>query len=264
MKPRALTWSFLVVSIGAFGALGMWQHSRAVALRAERDRLVARQLARARAPMHASSPATAAADELARLRRQHEEWTQAREALAKIERAIAAAEGEPGVPPPVEAAKEETLPLRGPMVKSAAWRDAGAASPEAALETFVWAATRGETEKLATLLALDAAGRKELAGAFARLSDEARASYGSAENMLATLIAVQVPQDLSAIGPVAALALNNGDIALRTRTERGGGLARDAVLTFRLVEGSWRLVLPREIAAGSVAAALKTAPAEKP
>lgn len=264
MKPRALTWSFLVVSLGAFGALGMWQHSRAVALRAERDRLVARQLARARAPMHASSPATAAADELARLRRQHGEWTQAREALAKIERALASENGELVASVPEKSpAKEDRPPLRGPMVKSAAWRDAGAASPEAALETFVWAATRGETEKLAGLLALDDVGRKELAGAFARLSDEARASYGSPETMLATLIAVQVPQDLSAIGPVAALALNNGDIALRTRTDRGGGLARDAVLTFRLVEGSWRLVLPREIAEGSVAAALRTAPAAR-
>lgn len=258
MKPRALAWICLVVSIGAFGALGMWQHARAVALRAERDRLVARQLVRARAPLRSEANTNAAADELAPLRQQHEQWVQARAALAKIERALASENGEP-VPPVVEQspATEDLPPLGGPMVKSAAWRDAGAASPEAALESFVWAATRGETEKLAALLAVEDAGRKELAGAFAQLSDEARASYGSPENMLATLIAVQVPQDLSAIGPVASLALNNGDIALRTRTERGGALARDAVLTFRLVNGSWRLVLPRDVAVGAVAAALK-------
>ncbi|MBI5424049.1 MAG: hypothetical protein HZA32_08160 [Opitutae bacterium] len=263
MNPRAFMWLCLAGSIGVFGALGMWQHSRAVALRAERDRLIARQLARSRATPALRSSATA--DELAQLRRQQEEWLRAREDLAKIERALASESGEliasaPGKSP----AKENLPPLRGPMVKSADWRDAGAAAPEAALESFVWAATRGETEKLATLLAIDAAGRKELAAAFAQLSDEARASYGSPENMLATLIAVQVPQDLSAIGPVAALTLNNGDVALRTRTERGGGLARDAVLAFRRVEGSWRLVVPREIAVGAVAAALKTAPRAQP
>lgn len=257
MKPRTLIWLCLAGGIGAFGVQGMWQHSRAVALRAERDRLIARQLARSRAMPVARSSADE--DELARLRRQQEEWLRAREDLAKLERALASAKGEAGAPAPnPRAVESEWPPLRGPMVKSAAWRDAGSASPEAALESFVWAATRGDTERLGALLAIDAAGRKELAAAFAQLSEEARASYGSPEAMLATLIAVQVPQDLSAFGPVNALALSNGDVALRTRTERGGAMARDAVLTFRLVDGSWRLVVPRAIAAGAVAAALKT------
>ncbi|MBX3737086.1 MAG: hypothetical protein KF715_10375 [Candidatus Didemnitutus sp.] len=263
MHPRTLIWLCLVGSIGAFGALGMWQHSRAVALRAERDRLIARQLGRARAT--AAEPSSAEQNELARLRRQHEERARALEDLAKLERALASESGELIASASDKPPAKENLPsLRGPMVKSAEWREAGAASPEATLESFVWAATRGETEKLATLLAIDEAGRKELATAFAQLSDEARASYGSPENMLATLIAVQVPQDLSAVGPVNSLRLSNGDVALRTRTERGGGLARDAVLTFRLVDGGWRLVVPREIAVGAVAAAVKTAPRGSP
>lgn len=258
MKPRVFTWICLVGSIGVFGALGVWQHSRAVALRAERDRLIARQLERARAVASRRAEAGAAESELASLRRQHDEWARVRADLTKVEQAIARAKGETGAARPENSSADEPPPLRGPMVKNAEWRNAGAASPEAALESFVWAATRGETESLGALLAIDAAGRKQLAEAFAQLSEEARASYGSPENMLATLIAVQVPQDLSAIGPVASLSLSNGDIALRTRTERVGAIAKDAVLTFRLADGRWRLVVPSEIASGAVAAALKT------
>jgi hypothetical protein len=261
MKPRTIFWLLVLVSIGAFGAWGGWQRSRAAALRAERDRLVTQQLARAATPPR--SNATVASDDIARLRRQQEEWTRTREELMRLERAIAVEKGEPTARAS-NAPAEDRPPLRGPMVKSAEWRDAGAASPEAALESFVWAATRGETETVGALLAIDPDGRKQLADVFARLSDEARASYGSPENMLATLIAVQVPQDLSAIGPVSALALNNGDIALRTRTERGGSIAKDAVLTFRLTDGRWRLVVPKEIAVGAVKAALRTPPAPKP
>lgn len=259
MKPRTLIWLCLVGCIGAFGALGAWQHSRATALHAERDRLIARQLGRASAATHRREAAlNASTDELARLRRQHEELTRARDNLAMLERALASESGElvaPAVPKPHA---EALPPLRGPMVRNTEWRDAGAASPEAALESFVWAATRGETEALGALLAIDDAGRAELAAAFTQLSDEARASYGSPEAMLATLIAVQVPQDLSAIGPVNSLNLSNGDIALRTRTERGGTIAKDAVLVFRLTGGRWQLVVPQEIAVGAVSAALKT------
>jgi hypothetical protein len=260
MKPQTIFWPLLAISIGAFGALGAWQHSRATALRAERDRLIAQQLARAATPSRPQAADTG--NELTRLRREHAEWLQAREELEKIERAIASEKGEPAPTAP-PAAADDRPPLCGPMVKNADWRDAGAASPEAALESFVWAATRGETETVGSLLAIHTAGRQQLAEAFARLSDEARASYGSPENMLATLIAVQVPQDLSAIGPVSALTLNNGDIALRTRTERGGAIAKDAVLTFRLTDGRWRLIVPREIAVGAVEAALRIPPSPK-
>jgi hypothetical protein len=262
MNSRALIWLFVVGSAGIFGALGAWQHSRATALRAERDRLIARQLARARAAPRPRFATTAPEDELAHLRRQSEELSRTRASLAMIERALANENGGLVAPPTDPAAtKEELPPLRGPMVKNADWRNAGAASPDAALESFVWAATRGDTEALGQLLAIDQAGQKQLAVVFTQLSDEERATYGSPEGVLATLIAVQVPQDLSAIGPVNSLNLSNGDIALRTRLERGGAIAKDAVLTFRLVDGRWRLVVPREIAAGAVAAAAKTAPA---
>lgn len=258
MKPRTLIWLCLVGCTGVFGALGAWQHSRAAGLLAERDRLVARQLKRADAANGATGATAEAENELAGLRRQHDELVRARESLAMIERALASENGEIVAPPSSQARPDEPPPLRGPMVKNAEWRNAGAASPEAALESFVWAATRGDTETLGALLAVDAAGRKQLAEAFAQLSEEARASYGSPENMLATLIAVQVPQDLSAVGPVNSLNLSNGDIALRTRVEREGVIMEDVVLTFRLADGTWQLVVPREIASGAVAAALKT------
>lgn len=257
MKPRTLIWLCLVGCTGVFGALGVWQHSRAAGLRAERDRLVARQLERARAAAPRGD-ATETENELAHLRRQHEEWVRAREGLATIERALASENGEIVAPPSSKARHDVPPPLRGPMVKNGEWRNAGAASPEAALESFVWAATRGETEALGQLLAIDTTGRRQLADVFGQLSNEARASYGSPENMLATLIAVQVPQDLSAIGPVNSLNLSNGDIALRTRLERDGVTMEDVELVFRLADGHWQLVVPREIASGAVAAALKT------
>ncbi|MBI2511666.1 MAG: hypothetical protein HYV96_06800 [Opitutae bacterium] len=260
MKPKALIWLCLVGSIGAFGALGAWQHSRAVALRAERDRLIARQLERARA---AAGRRGDAENELAGLRRQHDEWGRVRADLATVEQAIARAKGGAGAAPPRDSGGDELPPLRGPMVKSADWRNAGAATPEAALESFVWAATRGATDELGRLLAVDEAGRAKIADAFAQLSEEARATYGTPEGMLATLIAVQVPQDLSAIGAVNSLNLSNGDIALRTRTERGGAIAKDAVLVFRLTGGRWQLVVPSEIGMGAVAAAAKTASGRK-
>lgn len=262
MKPsvaRGVIWVSLGCAAGALGWLGLWQNRRAAELRAERDRLVAwhqerrRDLARQRAEIDARD------SELARLRRDIEEVGRARKSLALLERALASESGELVAPVSVEKPMREALPtLRGPMLKSAAWRDAGAATPEAALESFVWAATRGETERLGALLVMDDAGREELGAAFAKLSSETQAAYGTPDQMLATLIAVQVPQDLSAIGGGETLNLSNGDIVLRARTERGGTMTKDAVLTFRLADGGWRLVVPREITSAALAAVLKT------
>lgn len=256
MKTRTMVWVGIGLGALILAVVVGWQRDRALKLAAERDLLIGRQL---RLAGKSGRQPRGADEELARLRRQHEEVQSARESLARVEQALARAKGQPAPPINLRENPVPTEPMLGPMLKSTEWRDAGAMTPQAALESLVWAATSGETGRLSELLAIDEAGRKQLAEAFGLLSEEARASYGTPEQMLATLLAVQVPQDLSAIGSVSTLNLSNGDIVLRTRTERGGAIARDASLVFRLANGHWQLVVPREVAIGALTSALKTA-----
>lgn len=261
--------SFLIAGFAcvaaALAAVGWWQHRAGCELRDKRDHLlkVTRERTRLLADQRRLAASQVSAEELARLRARQEELAKARESVLALRRALTGAKGQPlrqtaKASPPARGA--EPPPLSGPRLPADEWKFAGAASPRQTFESVVWSALHGEAEQLASLLAFEKADQASLARGFAGLSAEEQAAYGSAEQLAATLLAVQVPADLSAIGTVGELTTTSGDQAVVIRLERSGGdTDKDATFVFRRdAAGQWRLVVPTSVVAELASALSRT------
>ena len=81
----------------------------------------------------------------------------------------------------------------GEWVPVTQWADCGQSTPRAAVQTMLWASAGGDTGRLASLLHLDEDTRAKLDEVFATLPAHARATYASAEQLLAAFTAKSIP-----------------------------------------------------------------------
>lgn len=126
------------------------------------------------------------------------------------------------------------------------WTNVGNATPRAAFESVVWSAVNGDVDTLASLIAFDSAGRAHAEELFARLPESARASSQSPEKILATLLALRLPQDLTA-ARVTQSEEANGEARLHLHLEHEGGTTKDANFYFNRGPNGWRLIVPATI-----------------
>lgn len=184
--------------------------------------------------------------------------------LARLH-ALATAATPASSPPPASTPRAPSAADAAPGRRAAAdWRDAGSATPAATFETFVLAATEGDIDRLATLIAFEPVARAGLEATFAGLSAETRANYGTPEKLVATLLAVQVPRQLAAFTAGPQLRANNGDLAVILHLETTGTSgSRSPTFTFRPAPGCWRLLVPNHVLQG-LANALAVPPAATP
>lgn len=68
------------------------------------------------------------------------------------------------------------------------YHNAGWASPDASLQSFVWACDRSDAQLLASMIALEPAERKKAENFWATLPAEVRAKWGSVEGLAANLL----------------------------------------------------------------------------
>ena len=114
--------------------------------------------------------------ELAKLREQVAALTKStREAAQIAQAAQQAARGESPIPVKLIPANE--------------WKNAGRATPNAAVETLLWAAAGGDVDTLSKAILLDASAQTKAQALFARLPEAAQAQYGSPDNLIALMIA---------------------------------------------------------------------------
>jgi hypothetical protein len=245
-------------AIGALVAGAIWllvaQRTTGEALRSEIVRLSEEQRERTRllAENRRLRAAQVTAAEMETLRADRGEVARLRGEIEKLRRSADAKESAVA-----KAAPKEYVPsiFDGPMPPSM-WKNAGAATPGAALETVLWAAAGGDTEALAArLVFFDVRVRAKAEVLLAGLPEATRAQYGSPEQLLAALTAKDVP-------------LRNATI-YDTKTEYDGeriviaqlsdGEKRSTGVRFMLrKEGEeWRLVVPQS-AVENYAAALKS------
>lgn len=148
--------------------------------------------------------------------------------------------------------------LDGPML-SAAWKNAGSATPAATLETVLWAAAGGEVDKLAGLLIFDPAVRTRAEAMFAGLPEQTRAEYGTAERLIATLTARDVP-----LGSAKLIDPKFEDPTGRKMVvqlyEKEGKEPKHAMFSLRREGEGWRVVVPMN-AVDNYASILKGRPA---
>ena len=242
MRRPIIFLAVLALLMGGFITAVIVQRQTAAALRAEvefeRDRERARlaaETARLRANQISAAELVALRGDraaLAPLRGEIDALKKRTEAAARM----AAAKAAEGTKP-----REPSI-LEGPLPASA-WKNAGSATPAAALETVLWAAAGGDVDRLAGLLRFDAGVRARVEGLFAGLNAAERAEHGTPERLIAALTAHDVPLGKAKLFDTKAEF--NGDRRVVVQLyETEGKAPRGVLFSLRPESGTWGLVVP--------------------
>ncbi len=238
MKAR-LVWSVLITLAVIGGAALGWEHLTLAPLRAEVEGLrgAERQLARERMEQRRFEALAVSASEWERLRVERTEIDRVRSELAELRH-----ERETTVP---AAAAENLMPDRlsvGQIVPAAGWKNRGANTPPAPLETALWAAAGGDVPSFAALLWLDVPARTAAQRLLDRLSPEMRAQYDTPERLLAFLSIQDAP--LGSV-QVRGWSQPQGSQPLMTDLTLTAldGKQRDVTLPLFRVENQWKLIV---------------------
>jgi len=234
MRTKKLTLVLLAAGLAILGVVLLVQRQTATRLHAEADDLRQRNqiLANLRAEHGFLTEQQIPVEELERLRDDHE-------AIRRLRSEIDGLKNRPLAPAPV--APADTLSL----VPASAWKNAGRATPAAAFESILWAATHGDVEALIGMLDFRASGAdRKLEELFAGLPTEVRAQYGSPEKLFATLLAAQIPPAVAAMGvvPQEDPGARNAT-KINVRLEGPEGRQKDMTYGFVRYPDGWRFAV---------------------
>ncbi|MBC7369272.1 MAG: hypothetical protein H7343_21100 [Undibacterium sp.] len=200
------------------------------------------------------SEARMSAMELESLRGDHAAVVRLREEIEALRRgAEAAAKAADGM---IAVQPKEYVPsiLDGPMPANM-WRNAGGATPAAALETALWAAAGGDIAALAGRLTFDTGVRAKAEALLAGLPEAMRAGYGSPEQFIAALTAKDVPLGNAKIYDTK-YEIEGSRFLIAEVRDTDGGKTRQVQLRLRETDGEWK-ILVRAGVIENYAAALK-------
>lgn len=140
-------------------------------------------------------------------------------------------------------ALESASTIPDAITPTAALKNAGRQTPEAATETLLWAAAGGDVDTLAAGLVLAPAAKARADAWFAGLPEATRREYGSPEKVMALLIA----RDAAKLGGMQILgqrALSPEAVGVRMRFADTEGNVKDDNFLLHQGGDGWRLVLP--------------------
>jgi hypothetical protein len=131
---------------------------------------------------------------------------------------------------------------------AAEWSYAGRDSPRKSFESVLWAASHADVDRLAGLLDF-AAGAGAVADAlYANLPPAARQEYGSAQKVVATLLAGSFPKDAAAMTDLGE-SVTGTEAQLSFRIEHADGTSKTNLYQFRRSDDGWRLIVPASVMA---------------
>jgi hypothetical protein len=130
------------------------------------------------------------------------------------------------------------------MLPVAQWKHVGHATPTAALETVLWAASVGDVDALAGSLSIDPVVRTKVNGLLLRLPETIRKDYDTPERLMALLTAGDVPLGAAQIRDYHALNLQGTAVVAVLRDTENRH--RAANVTLRQEGEAWKLVVPNE------------------
>jgi len=221
-----------VIIIGLGLAAGVWwgvERSRAALLHAQFEAL---ESGRA---------------ELARLREEHGRLLRAQpsaEELDRLRRAAWARETAAAGPVRGEPAAEARALRPGDWAAAAKWKNCGRATPEAAIETTLWAAAGGELGALKEAFTFDEETRERVEKILQGLPEMVRRQYASPEALLALFVARDVPQDSVQVVTRQQHDADNATVFVRLKDAEGN--TQPIYLTMRRDERGWRLLVPTQ------------------
>lgn len=130
------------------------------------------------------------------------------------------------------------------------WLNVGLATPTHTLGSVVWAATGGEVDLLASMLAYDAESRAAADELFAAIPPATRALFPSADKLVATFIAGRLPTNFTEV-QVVEQTEKSADIVLAKvrlqRSNKAGDPPREVTFRFQRTGADWRLVVPPSV-----------------
>jgi len=129
------------------------------------------------------------------------------------------------------------------------WVYAGRADPAAAIESVVWAASRGDVGRLSELLGFAHDVRAQADAFFARLPAASREEYGSPERVAATLLAGGFPKDAASMTILQNHASDQDAYALVT-VGHSDGQPRTNIYQFHRDADGWQLLVPASVLSG--------------
>lgn len=181
-------------------------------------------------------------DEWTRLQKEHERLIHLK-SLAIEARRLAGTRGTLVAVNPGESSAEPPGSLKtGTWAPSTDWRNCGRSSPESAVETALWAASGGDLNTLKESLYLGDEARSKAEAILANLPDDARRQYASPEDLLALIVAGNVPLDSALI--VARQQNEADDVTEYVRLRDSQGRTRQVFLSLRKGQDGWRLSVP--------------------
>lgn len=187
------------------------------------------------APQNAAAP-NAGAEELAKLREElaaFRKSTQVLTEFAQMAQTAAALKSLGGT--------EATVETR--LTASDALKNAGRLTPEAATETVLWAAYGGDVDVLSNSFVFTPTAREKAETWFAGLPPNLRQQYGSAEKVIALMIAKDAA-GLTGMQVLGQKEIAPDNVGVRVRFASADGKTKDDNLLMRRVADGWRMVVP--------------------
>jgi hypothetical protein len=206
-------------------------------LRGSRQREVARLEAENRAFLSAMVPNA----ELEHLRADHA-------AVVHLRSEVDALKAREQVPAEQSRSESVALAIETPvdtMIPAHDWKNAGRATPAAAVQTALWAAAGGDLNTLAGMVNLNAEERAKVEAALAGLPEQIRTSLGTPERMMAMLVMKDLPlssmQAMQIGAPLEEPGIPvNPDMALvQLKLQGADGATKSTKLTLRQGPAGW-------------------------
>jgi phage host-nuclease inhibitor protein Gam len=134
----------------------------------------------------------------------------------------------------------DALPVR--LTPISEWKNAGKATPSAAVETVLWAAAGGDVDTIANSLELTPSAREKAQALFDRLPEATRAQYGSPEKLMALMMAKDADK-VSGLQVLGSRELSQDNVGMRVRFGNDLGQTKEQSLLLHHASDGWRLML---------------------
>jgi hypothetical protein len=154
---------------------------------------------------------------------------------------LAALQGEVTIPAALDAEPSE--------LSAKDWSNAGRETPRAAIESVLWAASRGDVDHLAGLLGFQPDVREQVDAMFSKLPEASQRSFGSAETVIATMLAGNFPKDASSMKILADQQWGE-DAAIAMSVGHSDGQTRVNQFKFHKAPDGWQLMVPASVIEG--------------
>lgn len=164
---------------------------------------------------------------------------------------------------PVESGVAERFAV-GAIMPSTEWRNMGASTPAAVLETALWAAAGGDVNTFAKCLRLEPDARVAARSLLANLPEAMRSQFGTPEQLMAFLTIKDVPLGSAKVRDWTGGIIPTDPIAAsRVLFTSPDGKINDVQLIFMRVGEEWKLNM-RQAAVEKYSTALKGSLVEAP